>query len=186
MKSIALIPLTVNVEVERFAKMLAKIAYNTSCTALITSKNICKNNLQVAQAADNSPLEKMLLTALDEKEAKSGKVFYIADNSDSNWTKQCIRRADKILLIGNIEEANALTAVGKTYFENPSATLDLVLEYPNDNRKEWQKTKWITPKNIRQQHHITAYKWQDFEQLAAYMIAGVAALYEENLLKIAA
>jgi hypothetical protein len=170
MSTIALIPMTVNVDLERFARKLAK---NQPCQSkMLTSKNICKSNQHVAQAMNNSPLEKMLEMALEHQEANADKIFYLADNSDSNWTKRCIQRAKNILLIGEIQNTDVLTPAGEMYYiHHSSIEMDLVLEYPNDNRLELDKNKWVVPQHIAQQHHITSFNEQDFETLNAQLTA---------------
>jgi len=164
MLSIALIPMTANVDVKRFAKVLSKASAGKS--TLLTSTNICKSNTHVAQAANNSPLEKMLLSALEQEEANASQVFFVVDNENTNWTKRCISRTKKVLLIGEVQDLDVFTTIAKElYWNNSSVEMDLVVEYPNDNRLELKKEKWLTPQNIQNQYHITSFNQTDIEQL---------------------
>lgn len=182
MSIIALIPMTVNVDLKRFARKLSKTQQGQS--TMLTSENICTSNQFVAQAVENSPLEKMLEIALEHQETNADKVFYLADDFDSNWTKRCIQRAKKVLLIGEIQNTNVLTPVGEKYYKNhEKVEMDLVLEYPNDNRLELDKNKWITPQHIMKQYHITAFNEPDFEMLNAQLIAPNTSKEKDNKLQ---
>lgn len=163
------------------------IKINDFCEQLMESlpKNISKiwltnekvNQLfqkeNVAQTSKTDLFHGRLTAWLNEVENQHEFTFYQADLKATQWTRRCIRQADKIVIVtdrnhpelGKIEN-ELLTG------ENPLSDVkqELVILHPNENKDPENTAEFLDNRpNVKRHHHIRWNKKGDFERLGRFL-----------------
>jgi lysophospholipid hydrolase len=129
--TIAVVPLTYNVDVRRFCSTLLK-AMNTLAPCKLLNKNIAKEALgENAWLNRRDPLHDLKLTRLlADMEENNRVVIYQADPKYTFWTRLCIRQADCILLVVDSHRAPERSRLEQTLawaYEAMDVRIDLVV-----------------------------------------------------------
>ena len=153
----------------RFIDLLRKAFSGSTRTAFLARADIEERFPGVP--IDDQPV----LDWLNQLEAKTGGLVYIADDEPSDWTRVCIRQADGVLLVGDPSGSAKL---------NPSEQLALSVHSPSSVRLVLVHDKraatvvgtsgWLNERpGLRQHHHVALEDIEDVERLVRF-IAGEA------------
>ncbi len=126
-----------------------------------------------AQTASNSPLDLALDAGLDDRESGFRFAVYECDPADTPWTRRCVERADRILLLGDPAAAAALSQVERDLLgEEPglvAARRTLILLHPQTTALPSGTRDWLAPRRLEGHHHLRRDREPDFERLARFL-----------------
>lgn len=98
---------------------------------------------------------------MDDKENHFSHVIYVADSDWNAWTKRCINRADRIMLIASAREDNDSSQreveekIAELYEGSKfKPRIELVLVHPTNTKKPKDTERWLRSREIDGFHHI--------------------------------
>jgi NTE family protein len=103
-------------------------------------------------------------------EETASHVLYLADAAPTNWTRLCLRQADRVIIVGDID-AEPPTAwpmppdPGKIF----TPRRDLVLLRAKDELQPGRTAAWMGGKSELNHHHVRLHAVDDFDRLARLM-----------------
>jgi NTE family protein len=106
---------------------------------------------------------------LDDQEAKHNFVFYLADSTDTEWTRRCVRLADEVYLFANANQDSQLSQLETSLFPENStviAPVNLVLLHEATTKSPTNTNKWLSLRNLKGHYHIRPSLSKDVERLA--------------------
>ena len=124
----------------------------------------------ISQTPPSGPNNIRLETWLDDLETEFSLVIYAADRVDSNWSRRCLRQADRILIIAGAEgnpEPQKMEA--ELLGEQSSITTccrQLVLLHNEKDQLPHGTMGWLTSRNVEKHFHIHPTEQSDFQRLA--------------------
>ncbi|MDI1352085.1 MAG: patatin-like phospholipase family protein [bacterium] len=123
-------------------------------------------------------LHSKLADWLSVQETKYDYIIYEVDPDISNWTKLCLRQADKVILLGDNQDTATLNATEKYLFSQLKKIpthIDLVVLYETHTVIPKNSNKWLLhrPLNI---HHIKKETKSDTQRLIRILINKEIAL----------
>lgn len=111
----------------------------------------------------------------NEIEARRDYVIFVADESDSPWTRQCIAQADTlVLLVDSRDEPRPWFSQALAGFEKAeSQKVELVVQHRRLVRPGTAK-RWLTHCSAQKHHHIASIK--DVERLARLLTGNAVGI----------
>jgi NTE family protein/lysophospholipid hydrolase len=130
-----------------------------------------------AQTPSESPLDLALNAGLDDRESSYRYAVYECDASDTAWTRRCIERADRILLLGDAQSDPGETATERAmlgakfgdYRDLIAARRTLVLAHPPSTELPSGTRYWLAPRQLDSHHHLRWDRDADFARLARFL-----------------
>lgn len=149
LKTLSIIPCDTHTDPELFANRLSKAISHYSKTIIIR------------QSDD--------LTQAYHLEAEYDVMIYMADRALTEWTSQCIRQSDRILLLCDAKQKPVLELV-KHIHQTPNikAKMDLILQYPESTVLPSGVLDYLT--TIKPHRHFNIATELDMERLARYLL----------------
>ena len=139
-------------------------------TYLVTSEGIDRlfNKKGISQISEDDPLDPGLCTWLTEIESTHSLVIYRADSGATPWTKRCLARADKVLLLAGASSKPGAIEKELSKYDNQTIPVDkaLVLIHPDDRKLPSGTAKWLNERDVQNHYHIRWNRQADFERLA--------------------
>jgi len=103
---------------------------------------------------------------LSEQESNYRYVVYEADAGLSDWTRRCIRQADRVLMVAQADADPAPGEIEKQMERmNATARAELVLLHPATTRQPMGTRDWLSPRCVRAHHHVRLDDAQDLQRL---------------------
>ena len=110
---------------------------------------------------------------LDARESNRRYSVYETDGTDSAWTRRCLKRADRVLLVGHArndprvgaDESSLLTGEQRA----TTAPRVLVLLHPHGRELPRATKRWLEPRKLLQHHHVRWDTQADVERLARFL-----------------
>ena len=146
---------------------------------------------------------------LDDKENRFDSLMFIADREWTSWTRRCVNRADRILLVVNALPENDSSLrereqqLDKLFSESRiRPRIDLVLLHPSNTRFPRHTARWLDKRRLDAFYHVRINDPVHFSRLArrlqhkargivfsgggarGYVHLGVQRLIEEQSVKI--
>lgn len=165
-----------NSEVEKkfCRKIYQSLSKQTSCRYLsipIVNEHFDNNQIANVEKADVEKY-RLLSNWLDEQEAQYSYVLYEADSLTSEWTKRCIRQADKVLVISESSfpptPQSAETSLLYNRFSDVSKTLILI--HPTNSGLPVDTSAWLKNRQIQRHFHVEQDKPTDVERIRRYLM----------------
>ncbi|XP_061173760.1 patatin-like phospholipase domain-containing protein 7 isoform X2 [Saccostrea echinata] len=149
--TVAVLPINKDVQITSFTLELQHALQAIGSTMRLTS-DIVKNNL--GTAALDSVNEFRLLNWLGQQEDIHRMTLYQCDYTLTKWTKNCIRQADCILIVGLFEGDPAVSEIEKQ-IENMAvrAQKELVLLHREDAETPMRTVEWLNARGWLSSHH---------------------------------
>ena len=126
-----------------------------------------------AQTPADSPLALALDAGLDDRESGFRYVVYECDQADTSWTRRCVERADRILLLADPGADAELSPMERALLgEEPglvAARRTLVLLHPETTALPSGTRLWLVPRSLEGHHHLRRDRDADFERLARFL-----------------
>ena len=133
-----------------------------------------------AQTPADSPLALALDAGLDDRESGFRYVVYECDHTDTSWTRRCVDRADRILLLADPGADAGVSPMERDLLgEEPglvAARRTLVLLHPETTDLPSGTRLWLTPRRLEGHHHLRRDRDADFERLARFLTGNAVGL----------
>lgn len=115
---------------------------------------------------------------LSEQEARHRYLVYEADATDSEWTRRCIRQADRLLVVAEASGRPDLHAVERVVASAAGRVVprqELVLLHPS-GRTPCGAAAWLDARAVAAHHHVRAGAPSDFERLVRRLTGAAVGL----------
>ena len=175
--TIAIIPAGHDAPLSDFSKQLL-----TELSAFGTTIHL--DNQRVEQMFDQGSTQKPekdnLLRWLNNLESRYQFVLYESTSEPSSWTQQCIRHADRILLVGVAGSNPALNSIEKDLLirenDRPFARQELVLLHQNKDKLPSETRKWLDIRSLADHHHVIFDSTDDYKRLSRFLTGNAISL----------
>lgn len=121
-------------------------------------------------AAERTEADRYLASWLDEQHGKHRFLVYEAEDSDSPWTRRCIRQADRVLVVAGAKEDPAPRGVEADLLVAPgpfaNASRDLVLVHMGEGHAPSGTNRWLDSRGSLRHYHLRWGRGADMERLA--------------------
>ena len=125
----------------------------------------------LAQAAVGSSLESRLLELLERWEDEHRFVVYVADQEPSEWSRRCVRHADRLVLVADPRELHTPArvehdVVSSSVRQGESRAV-LVLAHADGTKAPANTRYWLDARPyVSEHHHVRMTEPKDFARLA--------------------
>jgi len=181
-QSIAIIPLDKKLPLRRFLHQLKRAMRIDGNPLLLDARvfDTLYGKKGVAQTEFSDVFNSAVAEWLDDKENSFQEILYLTDLTLSSWTKRCINRADRILLLANADKDNTsklreIEHELRNILKNARyhRKIDLVLLHDKSTAQPSHTARWLRKREINAYHHI---RMDDEEHMArlARRICGCA------------
>jgi NTE family protein/lysophospholipid hydrolase len=110
---------------------------------------------------------------LDARESNRRYSVYQTDGTDSPWTRRCLKRADRVLLVadatGDPRQGPSETALLTGPDQATDAPRILALLHKNGDRLPRGTKRWLDERKVLQHHHVRWDTSTDLERLARFL-----------------
>lgn len=168
--NLAIIPITPDAPVTRFARKLAETLSSTAPT-LHLNQHLLDEYLSpagIAQTPMDDPNSINIARWLNQQELRFRYILYEADATNTQWTNRCLRQADRILLVGNSDSSPQPGEVERRIAENPAYRRHLPKNLVLLHRSlpctgTWD---WLALRDVQNHYHVVFDDTNDFERIA--------------------
>jgi NTE family protein/lysophospholipid hydrolase len=178
--TVAIVALGNRVRMPEFvARLTSRIGELGSVTRLSSQDvNARMAEPDIAQTPEESADCERLLAWLEGQETKHRFVVYEADATATEWTRRCLRQADRIVLVAHASDDPAPGALERELLLGHGRITDaielLVLVHPDGTRMPTGTKRWLQARpHVEEHRHVRWTEDADFGRLAR-MLAGRA------------
>ena len=166
-----LVPLQANLPLIRIAECFAQALRKFGSTLLLDSVRLEQmlDQPQLAQLPLTDSRHGELLSWLNQQEFAYRFLIYVADETDSNWTRRCIHQADHVLFVASSAMANAqmdTEILVQRSASLPGIRKSLLLMHPEHLVIPQFTDKWLITGSVSMHHHLRLDNREDFAHLA--------------------
>lgn len=162
-QSIAIIPLDRKLPLRRFLHQLKREMRIDGNPLLLDARvfDTLYGKKGVAQTEFSDVFNSAVAQWLDDKENSFQEILYLTDPTLTSWTKRCINRADRIILLADADKDNSsklreiehdLRSILKNARYNRE--IDLVLLHDKSTGQPSHTARWLRKREINAYHHI--------------------------------
>jgi NTE family protein len=163
-RTVAIVPAGGSRLSPRFVDLLREAAAPVSRTAFLTENDVPTR--ATARSLDD-PVASDWLNAL---EAELDFVFYLADQTLTEWTKKCIRQADAILLVASAGARGGLNPSELFAFSiHPPSARRLVVLHDARAQIVSGTAACLTPRDVFMHHHVALADAADVRRLFRFL-----------------
>lgn len=123
-----------------------------------------------ANTPQHGPNNTRILSWLNELEAKHQYVIYQTDPTSSNWTRRCLRQADRVLAVGRAGSDPGLNKIEEEILRHGSretfARAHLILLHEDSDKRPSRTQAWLERRHVDSSHHVRLRSDDDFKRLA--------------------
>jgi NTE family protein/lysophospholipid hydrolase len=123
-----------------------------------------------AQTPQHGPGSNRIVGWLNEQELSHQYVIYEADAVRSNWTRRCLRQADRVLAVGQAGTDPALGPIEEEARRSGGseslARQDLVLLHEDGSGRPAGTSDWLRLRRLERHHHLRLSSSGDVQRLA--------------------
>ncbi len=169
--SIAVIPAGTHVPIARFIDDL-NTGLGRIGSTLVLDSNFVDEQIGpgAANTSQHGANNNRLVTWLSKQEAEHRCILYRADASPTNWTRRCLRLADRVLAVGLAGADPERNEIEEEFLKPGSdmifAHAELVLVHENDGTRPSGTSRWLTPRDVSGCHHVRTGVKEDYARLA--------------------
>jgi len=180
--NIAVIPAGPDIPLAEFSRRLSDTLSSCIPTLHLGSADLDSllGTPGMSQIPEDSSSNIRLATWLDDQETKYNFIIYEADMSTSHWTRRCISRADRILIIGQTHADPTPGPIEKASLglgsDITAAARTLVLLHPDGSRIPSGTEQWLDVRQVEHHHHLRWDTPADFERLARLLTGQAVGL----------
>lgn len=131
----------------------------------------------------NSVFNSAIAEWLDDKENRFDTLVYVADKRWNTWTRRCVNRADRIILLASARSDNSAELRDVEHQLNllfdgarVRPDIDLVLLHPSDTVNPTHTARWLEPRELDAYHHVRLNDKLHFLRLARRLRNAARAL----------
>ncbi|NND91761.1 MAG: cyclic nucleotide-binding domain-containing protein [Granulosicoccus sp.] len=158
-----IIPLDSRLPLRRFVHQLKSSMRELGTTLALDSRSF--DTLYGRTGASQTGVDNMFNSAvaewLDDKENRLDSLIYVADRQWNSWTRRCVNRADRIVLLANALPENdpglrQMEIQLETLFSNLSIRprVDLVLLHPSNTHFPTGTASWLDKRRLDAFYHV--------------------------------
>jgi predicted acylesterase/phospholipase RssA/CRP-like cAMP-binding protein len=164
--NIAIVPLHASVSVADFGRRLELALMPFGSTLYLDSQTVHRH---IGRRTDVGPGE-ALQPFLDQAENTRRFVIYESDPAASDWTRKCIRQADRILLVADASRTAEVTPIEEALFGAASATVlaekELILLRSSRRATPSGTAAWLAARQIDRHSNVALEGDDDISRLA--------------------
>jgi predicted acylesterase/phospholipase RssA/CRP-like cAMP-binding protein len=127
----------------------------------------------ISDVPEESEASERLSAWLDARESNRRYTVYQTDGTDSPWTRRCLRRADRVLLLAEMSGDPRPGAAERSLLtgdhQATSAPRLLALVHPNGDQLPRGTKAWLADRHVQRHHHIRWDRVDDIERLARFL-----------------
>jgi len=162
-QAIAIIPLDRRLPLRRFLRQLKREVRAIGNPLLLDARGFdtLYGKKGVAQTDFLDVFNSAISEWLDDKENSYQEIFYVTDPSLSAWTKRCINRADRIILLADADRENSskLREIEHDLRKilqhaRYHRKVDLVLLHAKGTENPSHTARWLRKRELNAYHHI--------------------------------
>ncbi len=162
-QTIAIIPLDHKLPLRRFLHQLKREMRCFGNPLLLDARafDTLYGKKGVAQTNFADVFNSAIAEWLDDKENSYQEILYLADPVMSSWTKRCINRADRIILLADADKENTsklrdIEHELRAMLSNARyhRKVDLVLLHAKDTKQPSHTARWLRKRELNAYHHI--------------------------------
>ncbi|MFK7890652.1 MAG: cyclic nucleotide-binding domain-containing protein [Granulosicoccus sp.] len=174
-RNFVILPLDSRLPMRRFVHQLKRAMLDVGTTLTLDSRHFETQygRRGVSQTPFDDPFNSAIAEWLDDKENRAESIIYVADRQWNAWTRRCINRADRLVLLANANSANdasprEIERQISQLFENSPVRpkIDLVLLHQSDTVAPQGTAAWLRPRILDAYHHIRLDDKKHFGRLA--------------------
>ncbi len=117
---------------------------------------------------------------LDERDDSHDLDLYLADPEDTPWTRRCLSRADRILLVASAGSGPELREVERLIAADGAvpntAHLELLLLHPESCAQPSGTAAWLALRSIERIHHVRGERPGDYRRVARRLLGRCVGL----------
>ena len=177
-RNFVVIPLDARMPLRRFVRQLKNSMLELDSSISIDSRTFdtLYGSTGASQTAFDDVFNPAVAEWLDDKENRFESLMYVADKEWTPWTRRCVNRADRILLVANASPDNdtsirtierKLQAMFGDSRIRPK--LDLVLLHNSDTKYPTGTAKWLDIRKLDAFYHVRLDDKLHFGRLARRM-----------------
>lgn len=121
-------------------------------------------------AAEGTEADRYLASWLDEQDGRHRFLVYEAEETDSPWTRRCLRQADRVLVVAGAKEDPAPRGVEADLLVTPgpfaNASRDVVLVHTGEGHAPSGTSRWLDPRGSVRHYHLRWGCGADMDRLA--------------------
>lgn len=162
-RNFVVIPLDSRLPLRRFVHQLKSAMRDIGTTLSLDSRSF--DTLYGRTGASQTPPDDIFNSAiaewLDDKENRFESLIYVADKNWNSWTRRCVNRADRIVLLAsaklkNDAEPREIELQLSRLFEHSRTRpkIDLVLLHPSSTAAPEGTARWLRPRILDAYHHV--------------------------------
>jgi NTE family protein len=163
-RTLAIVPAGGSPLPSRFIELLRDVFAPASRTTFLTESDI---RSRVPGVSFDAPAASDWLNAL---EAERDFVFYVADQTLTEWTRKCIRQADAILLVASARAGVELNPSEHFAFSiHPPSARRLVLLRDTRTPVVSGTSAWLAQRDVLMHHHVALQDAADVQRLFRFL-----------------
>jgi predicted acylesterase/phospholipase RssA/CRP-like cAMP-binding protein len=180
--NISLIPLNARVPIKLFAEKLFTELTKHGKVLLLHEENVSSLSgiSHAPKVTEGDASHAQLTSWLDEQENTYEYVIYLAGSEFSPWTRRCLRQADRLLLVGNFEDAAEPGQVENKWLKEEvpesASYQELVLIHRYTEGLPSYSRRWLRLRKVDRHYHV---RWEnngDIARLARYLSGNALGL----------
>ncbi|MBX2886961.1 MAG: patatin-like phospholipase family protein, partial [Granulosicoccus sp.] len=184
-QNFVLIPLDKHLPLRRFVKDLRAELSKTYDPLSLDSRSfdVLYGKKGASQTSYDDLFSSSISAWMDDKESHHSHMVYVAETRWTNWSRRCVNRADRIILVANGATDNeaSLRDIELAMEEVFSGThyrprVELVLLHAPETRLPSGTDKWLRPRALDSFHHIRLGDNEHFARLARRMTGTACGL----------
>jgi predicted acylesterase/phospholipase RssA/CRP-like cAMP-binding protein len=164
--NVAIVPLHSSVPLADFGRQLELALMRFGNTLYL---DLPTANRFLRQRRGGEAGEFALQAFLDEGENTRRFVIYETDADATDWTRKCVRQADRILLVADAERSPEITPIEKALFEQSRTVLaekELILLRPGRRTTPSGTAAWLAPRRVDRHSNVAMEGDDDISRLA--------------------
>jgi NTE family protein/lysophospholipid hydrolase len=169
--TIAVLRASEHVDMSRFVERLESALARFGAVLRLTKARVDQMLTEpgIADSDEDSPDSQQLLAWLDASETRHRFVILEVEPEWENWTRRCIRRADRLLLVGAAADSprRGDRERAATRFSGPDSRTSLVLIHPDGSRTPSGTRAWLNERpEVTDHFHVRWDRSADLDRLA--------------------
>lgn len=170
--SFCILPIAPGVFASAFAQRLFRAfsTYGSVCLLTADTLDSLLNKKGISNISEEDPRAPALRASMAQLEASHSFVLYLAEPVDSPWTRRCLKRVDKVLLLADAHASPQLTTLEQKIEGRDDLTTTprkiLILLHPQGTTIPDGTATWLNERRVRSHYHIRWDRESDFGCLA--------------------
>lgn len=171
MKNICLLPVSKSVSIDEVSTALRK-AVSDYCSVYYLNPDTVDRDLRtpgIAQINEEDPARIRLATYFNELESRYDIVLYGADENAGQWSRWCLRQADRLLLVADSADKPSMSAFEATLPDNATLAApgkSLVMLHKTGKTVPMHTDRWLEGRDVDVCHHVKKGDEKSYGRLA--------------------